>query len=304
MQLQGSICALITPFDASGDIDRESIASLVEWHIGAGTRALVVAGSTGEAALLEEDEYHLLIESAVRFSAGRLSVIAGIGSPSTRKSLGLSKYAHAAGADAVLAVTPYYVRPTQEGLIAHYRLLAEESGLPLLLYNVPSRTGCDLLPSTVEKLASHVAIIGIKEAVADALRMRELLSLRDSGFCIISGDDPTAARSMLAGAAATISVAANIVPRTFARMCEFANHARTAEASELDQHMQPIYRALGVESNPIPVKWLLYRLGKIGKLLRLPLQPLADRHKPEVDACLADIQRLEGLLTNIDDRNS
>lgn len=304
MQLQGSICALVTPFDASGDIDCNGVKSLVEWHIGAGTRALVVAGSTGEAALLEEDEYRLLVESAVRFSAGRVPVIAGIGSPSTRKSLGLSNYAREAGADAVLAVTPYYVRPTQEGLIAHYRLLAEESGLPLLLYNVPSRTGCDLLPATVEKLASHVAIVGIKEAVADALRMRELLSLRDSGFCIISGDDSTAVRSMLAGAAATISVAANIVPRTFAQICEFAIHARAEEAGELDQRLQPIYRALGAESNPIPVKWVLYRLGKIGKLLRLPLQPLADRHKPEADACLADIYRLEGLMTNIEDRNN
>lgn len=293
MRLRGSICALVTPFHAHGEIDPQQLKALIDWHFDAGTAALVIAGSTGEAALLDDGEYSDLLAISVAAAAGRIPVIAGIGSPSTQKSLGLARRAAATGCAALLAVTPYYVRPTQAGLDAHYRLLADDGGLPLLLYNVPARTGCDLLPATVAGLAGHDNIIGIKEAVADQQRMLELLRLVTDRFSVFSGDDGSAVEAMLAGASGTISVAANVLPRAFAALCGLALAGDANAARALDQEMRGLYRVLGIESNPIPAKWLLQRSGRIGPQLRLPLQPLAPRLQAEVESHLPAVQQLE-----------
>ncbi|PIV34325.1 MAG: 4-hydroxy-tetrahydrodipicolinate synthase [Lysobacterales bacterium CG02_land_8_20_14_3_00_62_12] len=299
MQLHGSICALVTPFDADGGIDIANLQRLIDWHVDSGTNALVLAGSTGEAALLTDDEYALLLETAVARSAGRIPVIAGVGSPATAKSLRLARRAAAIGANALLAVTPYYVRPTQAGLLAHYRLLADDGGLPVLLYNVPGRTGCDLLPATVAELSAHPAIIGIKEAVTDPARRRELLTLASADFAVFCGDDGSALQAMRDGAVGTISVAANVVPKTFARLCALAVASPGPNAETLDQGLQPLYRALSVESNPIPAKWLLHRLGRIDNVLRLPLQALNNRYHAGLAQCLAEVQLLESRLDAI-----
>jgi 4-hydroxy-tetrahydrodipicolinate synthase len=299
MRLQGSICALVTPFGADETIDFQALRGLVDWHAHSGTRALVIAGSTGEAALLDDAEYAALINASVLAAAGRIPIIAGIGSPSTLKSLALAQTARQAGAQALLAVTPYYVRPTQQGLLAHYRHIADACELPLVLYNVPGRTGCDLLPDTVAELARHPLIVGVKEAVADESRIRDLLALATPNFAVLSGDDPTALRAMLAGASGTISVAANVVPSAFSRMCALATQRQAAAAGRLDQELQPIYEALGMQSNPIPVKWLLQRLGKVQGTLRLPLHRLAAPYTGQVDRCLAVIHRCEATMLDV-----
>ncbi len=297
MQLQGSICALVTPFDSDGSLDLKALRALIDWHVEAGTSALVIAGSTGEAALISEIEYETLIAESVLQARGRLPIIAGIGAPATAASLALARRATAQGAQAVLAVTPYYVRPTQLGLLAHYRRIADAGGLPVLLYNVPGRTGCDLLPETVAELAQHPGIIGVKEAVAEHGRMLELVKLASDRFCVLSGDDPTALRAMTAGAVGTISVAANVVPRSFARLCAFARSGDLAAAGRIDADLQTLYRALGVESNPIPAKWLLQAMGRLQGHLRLPLHPLSDAHHEFVGSCLPDIHRCEATMT-------
>lgn len=297
MQLQGSICALVTPFDSDGSLDIKALQALIDWHAEAGTSALVIAGSTGEGALISEAEYETLIAESVRQAGARLPIIAGIGAPATATSLALAKRAAAQGAQAVLAVTPYYVRPTQAGLLAHYRRIADSGGLPVVLYNVPGRTGCDLLPETVAELAQHPGIIGVKEAVAEPGRMHDLLRLAGPGFCVLSGDDPTALRAMTAGAVGTISVAANIVPRSFARLCAYARRGDFVAAGRIDTELQNLYRALGVESNPIPAKWLLQAMGRLQGQLRLPLHPLSEAHHEFVGSCLPDIHRCEATMT-------
>ncbi|MBK6436431.1 MAG: 4-hydroxy-tetrahydrodipicolinate synthase [Rhodanobacteraceae bacterium] len=296
MQLHGSICALVTPFDACEQLDLHALDRLLDWHLASGTHGLVLAGSTGEAALLDDDEYRLLIAHSVLRMAGRMPIIAGIGSPSTRKTLDYARIAAEAGADAVLAVTPYYVRPTQHGLIAHYLHLAVESVLPIILYNVPGRTGCDLLPNTVAALAAHPNIIGIKEASAEPERMAALLMLQSANFAVLSGDDPTALHAMNAGAKGTISVAANVAPRAFALMCESALSAHPAThmaAVELNTKLRGLYAVLGLESNPIPAKWALHRLGHIDAIHRLPLTPLSAQHHDAIDECLAALASID-----------
>ena len=292
MHIHGSICALVTPFDAREQIDFDALDRLIAWHLDCGTRALVLAGSTGEAALLDDDEYRQLLEFSVARVASRIPVIAGIGSPSTRKSLALAGIAAACGADVLLAVTPYYVRPTQAGLVAHYTHLADHASLPIILYNVPGRTGCDLLPETVATLAAHPRIVGVKEANPDAGRMAASLAQQSAAFSVLSGDDPTALRAMRAGARGTISVAANVVPRHFARLCALAG-ANDASASALDASLQELYRVLGLESNPIPVKWALHRLGYLQPQHRLPLTPLAQQHHDAIDECLAALPSID-----------
>ena len=296
MRLQGSICALVTPFDANGALDFKALHGLIDWHVEAGTSGLVIAGSTGEAALLNDDEYALLIAASTAQAAGRIPLIAGIGSPSTAKSLALALLSEANGAQAVLAVTPYYVRPTQRGLTDHYRCIADQSPLPVILYNVPGRTGCDLLPETVAELAAHPSIVGIKEAVADQARMQALLKMKGPDFCVLSGDDATALRSMSAGAAGTISVAANVVPRAFSKLCALTASGHVDEAARMDATLRTLYDVLGVESNPIPAKWLLQCLGRLQGALRLPLHPLSIEHRAAVEACLDDIHRCEATM--------
>jgi 4-hydroxy-tetrahydrodipicolinate synthase len=291
LRLSGSITALATPFTAAGDIDFPAWQRLLQAQRDAGTQGVVVAGSTGEAAALFDDEYDALL--AARWSlGGRMPVLAGTGHSNTAKTILANRRAAALGADAALVVTPPYVRPTQSGLLAHFRAVADEGGLPVVLYNVPGRTGCDLAPETTGELSLHPNIVGIKEARADAARMEDLLPCRRDGFAVLSGDDPTAVRAMLAGADGVISVASNVVPGTFRRLCQLARGGDVAGAEALDARLYALYHFLGVEPNPIPVKALL-ALNGIGHGLRLPLQPLSSTHAAEAQRLHADILQLE-----------
>lgn len=282
MRLSGSITALATPFDATGALDRDAWIRLLEAQIAAGTQGLVVAGSTGEAATLEDHEYEWLVTSAVTISAGRLPVLAGTGMSGTAKTIAATRRLAALGADIALVVVPPYVRPTQAGLVAHYRAVADEGGLPVVLYNVPGRTGLDMLPGAVSELATHPRIVGIKEAHDGVERMQALLALQSGTFVVLSGDDPTAARAMLAGADGVISVASNIVPGAFRALCDLARGGEAEAAHALDARLKPVQTFCGIESNPIPVKAVLARQG-YGHGLRLPLTTLAEAHRADAD---------------------
>lgn len=276
----GLITALATPFDEAGAMDLGAWRRLLEWQLAAGVEGLVVAGSTGEAAMLDDDEYDTLLRTAVETVAGRVPVLAGTGLSGTARTVAQTRRAAAAGADAALVVTPPYVRPTQHGLLAHYRAVAEQGGLPLVLYNVPGRTGTDLLPDTVAELAAHERIVGIKEAVVDAARISALLALRGAGFRVLGGDDGTAARSLLAGADGLVSVGSNVAPAAYRRLCDLARGGDAGQAGAWDARLAPLHAFCGVESNPIPVKALLQRLGH-GPGLRLPLLPLPAQYHGE-----------------------
>jgi 4-hydroxy-tetrahydrodipicolinate synthase len=277
LRFSGSITALATPFTAAGEIDLDAWRRLLQLQLDGGTQGVVVAGSTGEAAALYDVEYDALLRIAVEFIAGRIPVLAGTGLSSTAKTIEQTRRVAALGADAALVVTPPYVRPTQAGLLAHYRAVADDGALPVVLYNVPARTGCDLLPATAAELAGHPRIVGIKEARNEPERMAALLPLRGDGFAVLSGDDPTAARAMLAGADGVVSVAANFMPRAFRRVCVLARAGNRAVAVGWDARLRPACEFLGVEPNPIPLKAILSRLG-IGHGVRLPLTPLSPAH--------------------------
>lgn len=285
--LSGSICALATPLRARDDtLDLDAFGRLIDYQLDGGTQALAVAGSTGEAAALDDSEYSALLEAAVARAARRVPLLAGSGQSATRKTIAQTQRARAAGVDAALVAAPAYVRPTQEGLYRHFCEVAEHGGLPVVLYNVPSRTACDLLPETVARLAGHGNIVGIKEAVSAPERMSALLPLRAPAFCVLSGDDPTAMRALLAGADGVISVAANVAPRAFSRMCAAATSADAASAEALDGRLRDLYAVLGIEPNPIPVKWCLAALGLGEAYLRLPLLALSDAHHAQAGAVL------------------
>lgn len=305
MHLSGSITALATPFlsvpdpSASGDtsqghpsVDMDGWHRLLQAQLAHGTQAVVVAGSTGEANALDDEEYAALLSAAVETLRGRIPVLAGTGTPNTAKTIAATRRAAALGADVALVVTPPYVRPTQAGLIAHYRAVADEGGLPVLLYNVPGRTGCDLLPETVAALVDHPRIVGIKEAVTAPERMQALLALRGPGFAVLGGDDPTAMRAMLAGADGTISVASNVLPASFRRLCDLARAGEAERAAAWDARLQPVFDFLGVEPNPIPVKAVLAARG-IGDGLRLPLTPLSPAHAHALAQAVAAVEALE-----------
>lgn len=292
MNLIGSITALATPFTVAGELDLDAWERLLARQLDAGTQGVVVAGSTGEAAALYDGEYDTLLRTAVEFLCGRIPVLAGTGHSNTAKTIEQTRRAAVLGADAALVVTPPYVRPTQAGLDAHYRAIADDGALPVVLYNVPGRTGCDMLPDTVAALAQHQRIVAIKEAVATPQRMSALLALRSARFQVLSGDDPTACRAMLAGADGVVSVASNVLPAAFRRLCDLARAGDAAQAEALDARMHAIYDFLGVEPNPIPVKALLRHLG-IGHDLRLPLLPLSAAHAGQTAGIAASILALE-----------
>lgn len=292
MQLSGSITALATPFSVDGEIDLEAWRRLLAQQIDGGIEGIVVAGSTGEAAALYDREFDAILRCAVELAGGRIPVLAGTGQSNTAKTIEQTRRAAALGADAALVVTPPYVRPTQAGLVAHYRAVADDGALPVVLYNVPPRTGSDMLPDTVAQLAGHSRIIGIKEAVSDPERMRALLEFRAPDFAVLSGDDPTACRAMLAGADGIISVASNVLPKSFRRLGELARAGKRDEAEAWDARMAQVYDFLGVESNPIPVKALLARQG-IGYGLRLPLLPLSAIHHDAAAAIAVAVRELE-----------
>ncbi len=292
MRLSGSITALATPFTATGEIDIPAWQRLLKAQLDAGTQAMVVAGSTGEAAALVDEEYDQLLRIAVATCRGRVPVLAGTGQSNTAKTIRCNRRVAALGADAALVVTPPYVRPTQAGLLAHFRAVAEEGGLPVVLYNVPGRTGCDMLPETSGALAAHPGIIGVKEARPEAERMQALLAYRSEGFSVLSGDDPSAARSMRMGADGLVSVASNVVPRSMRRLCDLARARDTDAAEALNAELDELFRFLSIEPNPIPIKALL-ALDGIGQGLRLPLQPLSSAHSALAERLHAAISELE-----------
>lgn len=295
MHLSGSITALATPFTVAGELDPGAWDRLIDAQLAAGTAALVVAGSTGEAATLNDAEYAGLIGHAVRRVNGRVPVLAGTGQSGTAKTIAQTRLARDSGAGIALVVTPPYVRPTQAGLLAHYREVSAQGGLPVVLYNVPGRTGCDLQPETVAELRDDPNIIGLKEARGDQGRWDALYPLGGTSFALLSGDDPTFARAMRGGADGVVSVAANVVPRAFSRLCALLQQGCEADAAELDARLQPVYEFCGIESNPIPVKALLERLG-IGAGLRLPLQPLSAAHEELAGRVSAFCREIESQL--------
>lgn len=275
-QIQGSIVALVTPMDATGAIDWQAWEALLNWHAVSGTGAVVVGGTTGESGCLLNREFEQLTRQAVAQFGPHGAVIMGVGSPATMKAIKLIRIAEQCGADAVLAVTPYYNRPPPAGMLAHYRALADASELPVIAYNVPGRTGVDLQPDTFAGIKQHDNILGLKEANAQPGRLSALLNLPGRRVSIFSGDDPSACDSLLQGAQGVVSVAANVLPRTFARLCRLAlagqdNQAQAEQARELDKRLHSIYDFLGCCSNPIPAKWYLNRLGLIQNGIRLPL---------------------------------
>mgnify|MGYP003582759660 FL=1 len=288
----GLITALATPFDGSGALDLDAWRRLLEWQLASGVQGVVVGGSTGEAAMLDDDEYDALLRMAVEVVAGRVPVVAGTGLSGTARTIAQTRRAAALGADMALVVTPPYVRPTQAGLLAHYRAVAEDGGLPVILYNVPGRTGGDLSPATVAELAPHPRIVGIKEAVADPGRVADLVALRNEGFRVLSGDDGSAAGAMLAGADGLVSVGSNVAPAAYRRLCDLARAGDAAAATGWDARLAPLHAFCGIEPNPIPVKALLQRLG-YGHGLRLPLLPLATNHQAEAERTSALARDLE-----------
>ncbi|UXI66916.1 4-hydroxy-tetrahydrodipicolinate synthase [Tahibacter amnicola] len=290
MKFSGSICALATPFGADDALDLDAFGRLIEFQIAGGTAAVVVAGSTGEAHALDEAEYERLLTFAVSQVRGRIPVIAGTGGANTRKTVATTQRAKACGANAALVVTPYYVRPTQEGLVRHYEQVAELGGLPVILYNVPGRTACDMQPQTVAALAPDPRVVGIKEAVADAARMRDLIALRSDGFSVLSGDDSTALRSLLDGADGVISVANNVAPRLFHAMCDAAVRGNRAQAEAFGARLDALFDALGWESNPIPLKWALGELGLGTARVRLPLTSLSLPHREPLRELVRSLQ--------------
>jgi 4-hydroxy-tetrahydrodipicolinate synthase len=284
--LHGSMVALVTPFDAALTVDERDWLALIDWQIASGTSALIVAGTTGESPQLSDEEFERLLTLAVARCARRVPVIAGTGSASFERTRALTAKAHALGADAALVVTPYYVRPTQEGLYRHYAALAESSALPIVLYNVPSRTGVDLLPETVARLAAIPQIIGIKEAKADLARIDALLALRPHPrWAVLSGDDETAAAAVARGADGVISVIANALPQAFAELMALAA-ANDSEWHERQKSLAPLLKLLGAEPNPVPIKWALSALGRCRASVRLPLVPLSPIHHAPLRAAL------------------
>lgn len=292
--IRGSIVALVTPMSESGAVDYAALDRLVDFHLREGSHGIVAVGTTGECSTLDFKEHLNVVRRIVERVAARLPVIAGTGSNSTREAIALTAAAAEAGADACLLVMPYYVRPTQEGLFRHFSEVAQAVAIPQILYNVPARTACDLLPETVARLAEFDNIIGIKEATGDLARAQALLPLTQHGFALYSGDDASAAEFMLMGGQGNISVTANVAPRAMARLCEAALAGDTVQARALQRYLQPLHAALMAETNPIAVKWALQRMQLIGTGIREPLTWLAQIHQPflqqAMDDCLITTQ--------------
>jgi len=278
--------AMITPMGEDGSVDYEALRGLVEFHIEQGTDAIVAVGTTGESATLDEVEHCEVIRQTVGFAAERIPVIAGTGANATSEAISLTRCAQQAGAQACLLVTPYYNKPTQEGLYLHHKAVAEAVDIPQILYNVPGRTACDMLPETVGRLSQIENIVGIKEATGDLDRLPGIRTLSPDGFTVYSGDDASGCEMMLRGGDGVISVTANVAPRLMRQMCEAALAGRREEAQALDQRLSGLHRALFVESNPIPVKWAMHELGLAPVGIRLPLTWLSEPARPAVKAAM------------------
>jgi 4-hydroxy-tetrahydrodipicolinate synthase len=283
---RGSIVALITPMHEDGRIDEESLGRLVEFHVEAGTSAIVAVGTTGESATLDEAEHCEVIRWVVELAAGRIPVIAGTGANSTTEAIALTKCAKEAGADAALLVTPYYNKPTQEGLYLHHKAVAEAVDIPQILYNVPGRTACDMLPETAARLSLIPNIVGIKEATGDLDRLARLRTICAEDFDLLSGDDSSACEFILQGGHGDVSVTANVAPRLMQQMCSAALAGRRDEALAINARLDPLHRKLFVQSSPIPVKWAVAEMGLSQPGIRLPLTWLSEDAQPVVRAAM------------------
>jgi len=300
--LEASIVAIVTPMVANeafenGDlgaasncaIDWAALKKLIEWHIAQGTSGIVPVGTTGESATLTVEEHLEVIRFTVKQVKQRVPVIAGTGGNATQEAVHLSHQAVLAGADACLVVTPYYNRPTQEGMYRHYAYIADQISVPIVLYNVPPRTASDLLPETVARLSQIENIVGIKEASGDPTRVSQILELSSNNFFVLSGEDAQTLEMMDRGACGTISVTANVAPGLVAEMCEAHLSKDQGRAVELDLMLQPLHAALFKDPNPSPVKWALFEMGKIQSGIRLPMLPMNADKQPELVACLKSL---------------
>lgn len=286
--ISGSIVALVTPFHEDGSVDYDSLRKLIDWHIAEGTNVIGVVGTTGESPTVSVDEHCEIIRVAVEQAKGRVPIMAGAGANSTREAIELSEFAKKVGADCTLQVVPYYNKPTQDGIYAHFKAIAEAVDIPVVLYNVPGRTVADMAPETALRLAQVPGVIGIKEATGNIDRAAWLIRQAPKGFSVYSGDDPTAFALMLLGGHGNISVTANVAPRAMHELCKAAMAGDARTAVELHMRLLPLHKHLFTEPNPIPVKWALARMGKAGHALRLPLTPLSPAAQPVVDAALRE----------------
>jgi 4-hydroxy-tetrahydrodipicolinate synthase len=283
----GTHVAIVTPFKDDGEVDWSAWSRLIDWHAKSGTTGVVVGGTTGESPTITESELVELVRRARAQADGRVKIIVGCGSNSTAATAERVRFFSGEGIDGLLLVTPAYNRPTQEGLYRHYEAAANAASVPVILYNVPSRTAVDMLPETVARLSRLPRIVAVKEAVSQMSRIRELRELCPPGFGILSGDDATTREAIANGAGGTISVTANVTPAAMSQMVAAQLAGDGARATEIDAHLASLHQNLFVEANPIPVKWALERMGMIRGRLRLPLTPLSQRHHAAVEAALA-----------------
>lgn len=289
--ISGSIVALLTPMHSDSlEVDWDALKKLVDWHIEQGTNSIVAVGTTGESATLSVAEHAQVISVVVEQVAGRIPVIAGTGANSTREAIELTQAAADAGADACLLVTPYYNKPTQQGLYLHYKAIAEAVAIDQILYNVPGRTACDMLPDTVLRLSAIDNIVGIKEATGDLERAKQIIDRCPEDFAVYSGDDETARELMLLGGHGDISVTANVAPKLMSEMCAAALSGDADKALELDKKLAGLHSSLFVEANPIPVKWAVAELGMLANALRLPMTPLSESHYEVVRAAMLNAE--------------
>ena len=288
--ITGSIVALVTPMTETGDIDWAALERLIDWHISNGTQALGLVGTTGEASTLSHPEHREVIRFGVSHAGGRIPIMAGTGSNATLEAVELTVSAAEAGADCALLVTPYYNRPTQEGLYQHFKTVAGAINLPIVLYNVPSRTGCDLSVETTLRLSQIENIVGLKDATGDVARGAALIQALPEGFAVYSGDDSTTCDLLEVGAAGCISVTANVAPAQMADMCKLALAGDMASARAIDDQVRALHGTLFLESNPIPVKYAMGKMGLIEPTMRLPLTPLSGTHwdtlNKAIDECI------------------
>ncbi|WP_367606317.1 4-hydroxy-tetrahydrodipicolinate synthase [Legionella sp. W05-934-2] len=288
---RGSMVALVTPL-LNGQIDVPRLKELIDYHIEMGTHALVVAGTTGESGTLNHEEKLLIIKTAVQHTRERVPVIAGTGANATRDAVAFTKEAMGLGVHAALIMTPAYIKPTQEGLFQHYSQIASQAALPIIMYNVPGRTACDLLPETIARLTQYPNIIGIKDATADMSRLKAILKETNNTLDVYSGDDPTCAEWLTNGAKGVISVTANVAPKIMAKLCELAEDKEYDACLALQSDIQFLHQLMFVEANPIPVKWMVSKQGLINDEIRLPLTPLSTKYHPAVEAAIQQLANL------------
>ncbi|MCJ7482374.1 MAG: 4-hydroxy-tetrahydrodipicolinate synthase [Thermodesulfovibrionales bacterium] len=289
--LKGSIVAIVTPFK-KGKVDEKAFGDLIEWHIAQGTNAIVPCGTTGEASTLDYKEHYRVIDIAVKTVNGRVPVVAGTGANSTDETIEITEHAKKSGADAALLVTPYYNKPTQEGLYRHYKMVAEKVDIPIILYNVPGRTAVNMLPSTVARLAEIKNIIAIKEATGDMKQVSEVIRLCGDRMIVISGDDFTTLPLLALGGKGVISVSANVMPKEVSQMCSFWMKGQHDKARALHYKLEPLNASMFIETNPIPVKTALAMMGKIQEEFRMPLCEMAPANKEKLKKVLTDLKLL------------